>query len=164
MEMEERVRRGVRAPGIQDNALRIFFAGITTCDMRVYNLIEDLGGTLAGLECVWNIFRFDVDEDEDPYVALAKRDLSIPFAQPMDQRAAEVVELAGRMKADGSIFDTAFGCNYISKTARCVTDAIRQEIGIPTVIIDTDLPGENRQSLEEQLEGFLEIVRDAKAA
>lgn len=164
VEAEDRVRQGFRAPGVQDDAMRIFFAGITTCDMRVYNLIEDLGGTLAGLECVWNIFRRDVAEDEDPYTALAKRDLSIPFAQPMDKRADAVAKLAGEMKADGSIFDTAFGCNYISKTARCVTDAIRREVGIPTVIIDTDLPGENRQALEEQLEGFLEIVREAKAA
>ncbi|MFQ5903301.1 MAG: 2-hydroxyacyl-CoA dehydratase [Candidatus Binatia bacterium] len=154
IEAEDRVQRGVRAPGVPDDAMRIFFAGITTCDIRVYNLIEDLGGTLAGLECVWNIFRF--------YLALAQRDLSIPFAQPMGQRASLVAELAGQMKADGSIFDTAFGCNYISKTARCVTDAIRREVEIPTVIIDTDLPGENRQALEEQLEGFLEIVREAK--
>lgn len=163
-ETEERVRRGVRAPGIQDDAVRIFFSGITTSDLRVYNLVEDLGGTLAGLECVWNIFRLDVAEDKDPYLALAQRDLSIPFAQPMGQRAALVAELAGRMRADGSIFDCAFGCNYISKTARAVTDAIRREIGIPTVIIDTDLPGENRQALEEQLEGFLEIVREAKGS
>jgi len=67
-----------------------------------------------------------------------------------------------QMKADGSIFDCAFGCNYIAKTARCITDNIRMELNIPTTTIDTDLPGENRAALEEHLEGFLEIVRESK--
>ena len=67
-----------------------------------------------------------------------------------------------QMKADGSIFDCAFGCNYIAKTARCITDDIRMELNIPTTTIDTDLPGENRAALEEHLEGFLEIVRESK--
>lgn len=164
MEAEERVRRGVRAPGIQEDAVRIFFAGITTSEIRVYNLIEDLGGRLVGLECVWNLFRADVAEDEEPYLALAVRDLSIPFTQPMGERAALVADLARQMGAEGSIFDCAFGCNYISKTARCVTEAIRRELAIPTIIVDTDLPGENREALEEQLEGFLEIVREARGS
>jgi benzoyl-CoA reductase/2-hydroxyglutaryl-CoA dehydratase subunit BcrC/BadD/HgdB len=161
-EIDDRARKRVRAKGIQEDAVRIFFSGITTSEITIYNTLEDLGGTLAGLECAWNLFRADVDEHEEPILALAKRDLSIPFTQPMEQRAQVVTDLVRQMKADGSIFDCAFGCNYIAKTAKCVTDNIRAELNIPTVIIDTDLPGENLAALEEHLEGFLEIVREAK--
>jgi len=164
MEVEERVTKGIRAPGIQEDAVRIFFSGITTSEIKIYNLLEDLGGTLAGLECAWNLFRADVAEDKDPLTALAERDLSIPFTQPMSQRAKVVTDLVRRMRADGSIFDCAFGCNYIAKTARCVTDNIRAELHIPTTIIDTDLPGENRAAIEEHIEGFLEIVRESREA
>ena len=162
MEIRERATKRIKGPGIRDDAVRIFFSGITTSEIKIYNLLEDLGGTLAGLECVWNLFRADVNEDEEPFIALAKRDLSIPFTQPMTQRAKLVTGLTKQMKADGSIFDCAFGCNYIAKTARCITDNIRMELNIPTTTIDTDLPGENRAALEEHLEGFLEIVRESK--
>jgi benzoyl-CoA reductase/2-hydroxyglutaryl-CoA dehydratase subunit BcrC/BadD/HgdB len=164
MEIRERAEKGIRGKGIKDDAVRIFFSGITTSEIKIYNILEDLGGRLAGLECVWNLFRADVNEDEDPYMAIAKRDLSIPFTQPMEQRAELVTGIAKRMKADGSIFDCAFGCNYIAKTARCVTDNMRTELNIPTTIIDTDLPGDNMAALEEHLEGFLEIVRESKEA
>lgn len=162
LEIRERATKRIKGPGIRDDAVRIFFSGITTSEIKIYNLLEDLGGTLAGLECVWNLFRADVNEDEEPFIALAKRDLSIPFTQPMNQRAKLVTGLTKQMKADGSIFDCAFGCNYIAKTARCITDNIRMELNIPTTTIDTDLPGENRAALEEHLEGFLEIVRESK--
>lgn len=105
-----------------------------------------------------------MNEEEDPFIALAVRDLSIPFTQPMEQRAKMVTELAKQMRADGCIFDCAFGCNYIAKTARCITDDIKEQLGIPTTIVDSDLPGDSKEALEEHLEGFMEIVRESKEA
>lgn len=49
-EARDRAERGIRGKGIKDDPLRIFFAGITTSELSVYNLLEDLGATLAGLE------------------------------------------------------------------------------------------------------------------
>ncbi|MBI1987767.1 MAG: 2-hydroxyacyl-CoA dehydratase [Nitrospinae bacterium] len=161
-EVGERAAQGERGKGIQEDSARIFFCGITTCDLGVYNLLEDLGGTLVGLECIWNIFREDVAEEGDPYVGLARRDLSIPFTQPMGDRSAVIVDLVREWGVEGVIFDCAYGCNYISKTARYVCDVIKEELGLPILILDTDLPNEHRKALEEKIEGFLEIVRSSR--
>lgn len=161
-EAQERVVRGQKGMGLVDEPIRVFFLGITTGDLSIYNMIDELGGVTVGLECVRIIFGRDADEEEEPLLALARRNLTDPYVQPVQKRCEWILEVVKQFRPDCIIFDCTYGCNYLAKTARYTTDRAKEALGVPCFINDVDLPFENQARVRAHLEAFFNVVRDSK--
>jgi benzoyl-CoA reductase/2-hydroxyglutaryl-CoA dehydratase subunit BcrC/BadD/HgdB len=62
------------------------------------------------------------------------------------------------------IFMYQWGCNYQSGVARLVADVVREEAGVPTIIIEKAMAEGQRghEQLHGRMEVFVEMLRNAR--
>lgn len=108
------------------------------------------------------IFGRDADEEMEPVEALAIKNLHDPYTLPVNDRCQWTVDLMKPLRPDGVIFDCTYGCNHLAKTARLLTDMVKEAIGVPCLIHDVDLPFENRSHTLASFEAFFDVARAMK--
>ena len=161
---QERAERGEKGKAVSPHPIRLLITGIAWGDLGLYNMVDELGGLIIGSDCVFNLFYEDISPEGDPIETLARRFMTTPYAMPAKQRALWTVDNIRRTKqVDGVVFNCNFGCNYQAAEARIVTDTIKQELKLPCLITDVDLPKENRGQMRTRLEAFLEMIRHRQA-
>ena len=68
------------------------------------------------------------------------------------------IRIAKDLKVDGVIFNRLVGCTTITPAQRLFREQIR-ETGIPAIAIDFNRIGENLAQLQNQIAGFIEILK-----
>ncbi|MBI5787299.1 MAG: 2-hydroxyacyl-CoA dehydratase [Candidatus Schekmanbacteria bacterium] len=161
--LRERVRKGQRGWGVADDPVRILVTGIAWGDLGLYNVMDDMGGVLAGTECVMNNYQEDIPTIGDPVQIMAERFINTPYTFGAVQKALWTLSNIKRMgRVDGVVFNCNFGCNYNAAAARIVTDTIKEHMDIPILLVDSDLPGENRGQMRTRFGAFFEMIRKRK--
>ncbi len=113
----------------------------------------------------WEEFDWDFSQ---PFTTLARRVMyhpnSYPLCGPLSQGFARyAVEDAREHKVDGAIWWADSRCRQGCAAIRVVKDALRDEAGIPTVVLDVDPVDPtvtSNEQLQEKLETFFELLEE----
>ncbi len=104
----------------------------------------------------WN----PLDEDEDPLIALARRQVTHPLVGPAERRLEVLVELARDYRVDGAINPAHWGCRQSSGIRHLFNDTL-QNIDVPVLHLDVDCVDERNFSegqIITRLEAFMEML------
>jgi benzoyl-CoA reductase/2-hydroxyglutaryl-CoA dehydratase subunit BcrC/BadD/HgdB len=160
-ETTERVARNVLAPGLVENPVRLLSVG--SCFGIQSDFVEDRGGIVVGTDDHLSKIYADVGEYGDPYERIAESILSYNYEQETEKRAAYVVDLVRRTRADGVVCGYNWGCNYQSAVSNMIADIVKKETGVPTLNLVVNGLGLSRLQGNEQtqnrIESFIEMIR-----
>jgi benzoyl-CoA reductase/2-hydroxyglutaryl-CoA dehydratase subunit BcrC/BadD/HgdB len=103
-------------------------------------------------------------ESDNPLEFLAARycaDLRNFNCPMIDQLLPETIQVARQRKADGALIYAPLCCNIGSPLANCLKQALKEEAGIPTLILDCDSVDPtyvSEDEMKEKVEDFLPIM------
>jgi len=105
-----------------------------------------------------------------PMESIARKLFDIPACRLMhgpmgDGVVQDSVKDAIDYKAEGAVYFAHTGCRQACATIRTVKDALKEQAGIPTVVIDIDILDPTFTSEDEmkgKLEAFFELLEDRK--
>ncbi|MGD1004565.1 MAG: double-cubane-cluster-containing anaerobic reductase [Methanoregulaceae archaeon] len=142
---------------------RIMISGcpMAAGNTKVPDIIEQKGGVIVveesctGTRSFWDL----VDEDKDPWKALAERYLEIPCAcmTPNDQRVARIVDLAKQYNVQGVVYYTLQFCHAYNIERLRVQRALKKE-KIPLLAIESDYGDSDMEQIGIRVDAFLEMI------
>ena len=142
---------------------RIMISGcpMAAGNTKVPDIIEQKGGVIVveesctGTRSFWDL----VDEDKDPWTALAERYLEIPCAcmTPNDQRVARIVDLAKQYDVHGVVYYTLQFCHAYNIERLRVQRALKKE-KIPLLAIESDYGDSDTEQIGIRVDAFLEMI------
>jgi benzoyl-CoA reductase/2-hydroxyglutaryl-CoA dehydratase subunit BcrC/BadD/HgdB len=142
---------------------RIMISGcpMATGNTKVPEIIEQKGGVIVveesctGTRSFWDL----VDEEADPWAALAERYLEIPCAcmTPNDERIARIAELAKRYDVQGVVYYTLQFCHGYNIERLRVQQALKNE-KIPLLAIESDYGDSDVEQIGIRIDAFLEMI------
>jgi benzoyl-CoA reductase/2-hydroxyglutaryl-CoA dehydratase subunit BcrC/BadD/HgdB len=142
---------------------RIMISGcpMAAGNTKVPDIIEQKGGVIVveesctGTRSFWDL----VDEDADPWKALAERYLEIPCAcmTPNDQRVARIVDLAKQYDVQGVVYYTLQFCHAYNIERLRVQRALKKE-KIPLLAIESDYGDSDMEQIGIRVDAFLEMI------
>jgi len=142
---------------------RIMISGcpMSAGNTKISDLVEQKGGVIVveesctGTRSFWEL----VDENKEPWTALAERYLAIPCAcmTPNDQRISRVVDLAQRYHVDGVVYYTLSFCHGYNIERLLVQKALKKE-KIPLIAIESDYGDSDVEQIGVRIDAFLEMV------
>lgn len=152
---ESRYRKG---------APRILITGTPMSPMtnKVMKIAEEAGAAVVCHDACSGIKTFDrlVDEDKDPYEALAERTLTVPCAcmSPNEGRFDLLRRSVAEYRVEGVIDTVWQGCHTFNVESALVQRVTREELGLPYLKLETDYSGADVGQLSVRIEAFLETV------
>lgn len=142
---------------------RIMISGcpMAAGNTKVPDLIEQKGGVIVveesctGTRSFWDL----VDEEADPWTALAERYLEIPCAcmTPNDERVARIADLAKRYDVQGVVYYTLQFCHAYNIERLRVQQALKKE-KIPLLAIESDYGDSDMEQIGVRIDAFLEMI------
>ena len=142
---------------------RIMISGcpMAAGNTKVADIIEQKGGVIVveesctGTRSFWDL----VDEERDPWKALAERYLEIPCAcmTPNDQRVARIVDLAKKYDVEGVVYYTLQFCHAYNIERFRVQRALKKE-KIPLLAIESDYGDSDLEQIGIRVDAFLEMI------
>lgn len=143
---------------------RILWTGLGNslgCD-KVLKLVEDCGGVVVCQEGCGGITRLEdpVDEDKDPFQALAERYLRVTCScmTPNTRRLEDIDRLILEYHIDGVIDLTWQFCHTFNIESYRVSELVKEKHGLPFLHIVTDYSQSDVGQLRVRIEGFLEQI------
>jgi benzoyl-CoA reductase/2-hydroxyglutaryl-CoA dehydratase subunit BcrC/BadD/HgdB len=142
---------------------RIMISGcpMSAGNTKISDIVEKKGAVIVveesctGTRSFWDL----VDENKDPWTALAERYLKIPCAcmTPNDQRISRIVDLARRYNVDGVVYYTLSFCHGYNIERLLVQKALKKE-KIPMLAIESDYGDSDIEQIGIRIDAFLEMV------
>lgn len=155
-EMEHRIPRALSGP-------RIMISGcpMSAGNTKITDIIEKKGAVIVveesctGTRSFWDL----VDENKEPWTALAERYLAIPCAcmTPNEQRISRIADLARRYHIDGVVYYTLQFCHGYNIERLRVQQALKKE-NIPMIAIESDYGDSDVEQIGIRIDAFLEMV------
>jgi len=160
-----------RQEGDADKKVKVHVSGTEVIDLDILQIIEDCGAKIVsddlntGTTYFWN----EVDEDRDPYDALAEHYLfkvpnllmSKQLSRAVDERVEYIRSLVEEFEADGVVFLVDRGCEVMGFAYPHLRDGLRK-LNIPSVRLDLDYPLP-REHYVTRMRAFVEMVRERSA-
>jgi benzoyl-CoA reductase/2-hydroxyglutaryl-CoA dehydratase subunit BcrC/BadD/HgdB len=130
---------------------------------KVLKLIEELGGLVVCQEnCtgIKNVYDFVDEEESDPYMALARRYLSLPCScmTPNQGRIDRIGGLIEELNIQGVVDLSWQCCHTYNVEAYTVRQLVEDEYGLAFLHIETDYSDSDIEQLKTRVEAFLETV------
>jgi len=129
---------------------------------KVVRLIEECGGIVVCQENCTGIKSFDllVDEDDDPYMAIARRYLITPCScmTPNQGRVDLIGRLVGDFKIHGVVDLTWHCCHTYNVESYLIKEFLEKKYQIPLLHIETDYSTSDTGQLKTRIEAFLEML------
>lgn len=127
---------------------------------NLIKMLEDRFKANVVIDELNHIYWDPLDEDEDPLVALARRQVDHPLVGPAERRLETLVKLARDYRVDGAINPAHWGCRQ-SSGARLLFSKALQAAGVPVLHLDVDCVDERNFSegqIITRLEAFMEML------
>ncbi|MFH1230183.1 MAG: 2-hydroxyacyl-CoA dehydratase family protein [Planctomycetota bacterium] len=128
-------------------------------DLRMMNLLEELGGCVAGTEYLFSHALDFIPEDILPMEALAYMVLSDPMIGSAEYRTRRIIAEAREYKAEGVIISRIPGASHCASESYIIRDIIKKELDIP--VLDISVPSlidSTMTSLITRIQAFFEIL------
>lgn len=160
-ELKERVRTGA------EGRPRVLVTGCPNAGVRdkIIKRLEELG---ADYVCADNCAgpraqKFMIDEDAEPYRAIAERYLKINCSvmTPNTTRYDDIRNLIDEYRVDGVIEIVLHGCHTFAVEAYTIMNIVQNEIGLPYMRLDTDFSQSDKGQIETRLGAFIEMMTAA---
>lgn len=144
--------------------LTLYGSVMTLEDTKVIDIVEKAGGQIVGdALCTGSRFwRKDVALDRPLMDALVDRYLyNIPCAHMTDimMRLNYAIATARESEADGLIYYSLKACDTFRSEIRIFEKAIQKELGIPTLMIETEYSPADIGTTRTKIEAFIEMLR-----
>ncbi len=142
---------------------RVMISGcpLAAGNTKVADSIEQNGGVIVVEESCTGTRSFAdlVDEEEDPWTALARRYLDIPCAcmTPNDRRIEQVVSLAKEYRVDGVVYYTLQFCHGYNIEKLRIQQALKRE-KIPVLAIESDYGDADIEQIGVRINAFMEMI------
>jgi hypothetical protein len=159
-ETERRVaaRQGVLSP----NAIRLFWVN-PVADLRVLNLLETLGGRIAGSDYLFGHASVEIPENLPPLEALARVALADVMVGPTQNRAQSIASVIQRHQLQGLILSRVPGASHCAWEGAAIRDAVANPLGLPTLEIEVPPIADSLDSiLTNRIQALLETIRNRK--
>lgn len=155
-EIRERVTRGYTP--IEENAARVVIAGNGTINFRLFDLIEDLGGIVVGIEARYALVSQLIEPGDDIISSIADWVIRFPHRGGALDRFPKILNLVRQQQASGVIYNACWGCRHLYGSAMVIQDLLARE-GIPMIVLDLGTQGEHLGQIQTRLEAFLEMLK-----
>jgi benzoyl-CoA reductase/2-hydroxyglutaryl-CoA dehydratase subunit BcrC/BadD/HgdB len=158
-ELEERVAQGVGA--VPGERYRLLWDNIAIWYQlyRFFRPFMDAGACFVA-DTYTNAWTVELDTDE-PFTGLARAYTGVFINIGLPARLETITGLARRFEADGMVMHANRSCKPFSITQSDVRDVLRDELGLPALILDADMCDSrlyNEGAIRERVAAFLEML------
>ncbi len=146
--------QGVLARG----AVRVFWVN-PVADLRVMNLLEDVGGRICGTDYLFCHALEPIPEDLRPLEALARCALADPMVGSPQDRSERICREVRRFGAQAVVISRIPGASHCGLEGLVIADLVRNRLGLPVVEIEVPpITDALELSLRTRLEALIESV------
>jgi benzoyl-CoA reductase/2-hydroxyglutaryl-CoA dehydratase subunit BcrC/BadD/HgdB len=147
--------RAAKKIGVLDrNAIPV--AWITpSADPYLLNLVEDLGGRVVATEYVINQALVPIEENIDPFRALARAFMKSSLNGSTSERIRRIAEMAGSGRIKGVIITNMLGASHCAMETRSIEKELRS---VPVLSIDVPAPFGITEQIRTRIEAFMEMI------
>jgi benzoyl-CoA reductase/2-hydroxyglutaryl-CoA dehydratase subunit BcrC/BadD/HgdB len=159
-EVEERVANGVAA--VPGERVRLLWDNIAIWYrlFRFYRLFAEQGACFVA-DSYTNAWSVNLTLEE-PLIGLAKA-YAAPFINlDLGTRSGVINDLARRFQVDGMVMHANRSCKPFSLTQFDLKASLRDELGLPTLILEADMTDArlyNEGIIKERVAAFLEMLQ-----
>ncbi|MGE4298055.1 MAG: double-cubane-cluster-containing anaerobic reductase [Desulfovibrionaceae bacterium] len=129
---------------------------------KVVRIAEELGAHVVCMENCTGLKGLDllVDEEGDPWEALARRYMRIPCScmSPNPNRRASLASLGREYGVRGVVDLTWLGCHTYNVESWHVRQWVEQDLGLPLLHVETDYSEADEEQLRTRIEAYLELI------
>lgn len=141
------------------DAIRVFWVN-PVADLRLMNILENLGGRLCGTDFMFTHALDPIPETIPPIEALAQSALADPMVGSANDRAQRILRDARCFEAEALVVCRVPGASHCATEGPQLAAPVRQELGIPFVEIEVPpLEDALDGSITTKLEALLETAR-----
>ena len=143
----------------QTDAIRVFWVN-PVADLRLMNVLEDLGGRLCGTDFMFTHATDPIPDSVPPFEALAQSALADPMVGPAHDRAQRILRDARKYGAEALVISRIPGASHCATEGPQLADPVRADLGIPCIEMEVP-PIEDALdgSIRTKLEALLETAR-----
>ncbi|UCG30692.1 MAG: 2-hydroxyacyl-CoA dehydratase [candidate division WOR-3 bacterium] len=127
-----------------------------TADPLLLNIVEDLGGRVVATEYVINQALVEIDEEIDPFVALARSFMDASMIGSTEERIRNITTGVDSGKVAGVIISNMLGCSHCAMETRLIEEKLKR---VPVLAIDVPGPLGITEQLRTRIAAFLEMLR-----
>jgi len=156
---EVRARVAAKQGVLPSRAVRVFWVN-PVADLRVMNLLEDVGGRVCGTEYLFCHALDAIPESRPPLEALARCALADPMVGSPVDRAERICREASDFGARAVVVSRIPGASHCALEGLVIGDIVRRRLGLPTVEIEVPpITDALEPSLRTRLEALVETAR-----
>jgi len=158
-ELEERVEQGIGA--VPGERYRLLWDNIAIW-YRLYRFFRPFmdAGACFVADTYTNAWTVELDLEE-PFVSLARAYTGVFINVDLPTRLQTIAGLARRFQVDGMVMHANRSCKPFSITQNDVRDALRDELGLPVLILEADMCDArlyDEGAVRERVAAFLEML------
>lgn len=145
-----------------ETAPRVLVAGNSGFKPVLIRLVEKLGGSVVAFDTCDGIqhYRDPVEEDEDPYITLARRYLLRPSCPRMPntpERITRLEHLASEYAVDGVIYSSIKFCDHSLFEVPHLEKRFN-DVRIPLLFLENDYSWSDIERVKTRVEAFIEMI------
>jgi benzoyl-CoA reductase/2-hydroxyglutaryl-CoA dehydratase subunit BcrC/BadD/HgdB len=158
--LAETRRRAAAGIGVlPEDAVRVFWVN-PVADLRVMNLLEDVGGCVCGTEYLFCHALNRIPEDLPPMEALARMVLADPMVGSAVERAERICADIRRLRAEAVVLSRIPGASHCGWEGTIIGDIVREQVGIPVAEIEVPPVADCLEpNLRTRLEALIETAK-----
>jgi len=159
--LEEAGRRVQAGAGVlQRDAVRVFWVN-PVADLRVMNLLEDVGGRACGTDYMFCHALDIIPENLPPLEALARIALADPMVGSAVDRAQRICTDVRRFGAEAVVVSRIPGASHCAMEAPLIGDVVRAQSDVPVLEIEVPpISDAMEPTLRTRLEALVETVKE----
>jgi len=161
-ELSERVKQGYGAVPLEK--YRLIWDNIAIWyDFDLVRYLHARGAAFVGetYTDAWGIYDFDPSDAHDPLQAMARQYSLILLNIGLGIRKERLFRMVRSQRADGVVFHSCRSCKTYSLGQYELARAVRDELGLPTLVIEADMADSRAYSAgptATRVDAFLEIL------
>jgi benzoyl-CoA reductase/2-hydroxyglutaryl-CoA dehydratase subunit BcrC/BadD/HgdB len=158
--LAETRRRAAAGIGVLPaDALPVFWVN-PVADLRVMNLLEDLGGRVCGTDYLFCHALDEIPEDLPPMEALARMVLADPMVGSAVERAERICGDIRRFRAEAVVISQIPGASHCGLEGTIIAEIVRRHVGIPVAEIEVPpITDSLEPNLRTRVEALIETAR-----
>lgn len=151
--IRERVKKGV---GVLNNKAIPLAWIMPTADPMLLNLVEELGGRVVATEYVINQALVEIEENIDPFNALARSFLNASLIGSTEERVRRIKAQVAQGKIKGVLITNMLGASHCSMETRLIEKMLSQ---VPVLSLDVPAPLGITEQLKTRIAAFMETLK-----
>ncbi len=124
------------------------------------NLVEDMGCRVVETEYVINQALVEIEENIDPFLALARSFLNASLIGSTEERAKRIIEGVETGRIAGVLITNMLGCSHCAMETRLLEQKLSK---VPVLSIDVPAPFAVTEQIKSRIAAFVETMKCVKS-